>query len=47
MELSQSDTKLLLYVWNKLTTNNEASDLTELSRMKAKSTIIEYFLKFY
>ena len=31
-------------IWKKLQ-NNIASDLTELSRMKAKSTIIEYFLK--
>ena len=33
-------------IWNKLQTN-KASDLTELSMMKAKSTIIEYFLKSY
>ena len=34
------------YIWNKLQ-NNIASDLTELSRMKVKSTIIEHFLKSY
>ena len=33
-------------IWNKLQ-NYVTSDLTELSRMKAKSTIIEYFLKYY
>ena len=32
--------------WNKLQ-NNIASDLTELNRMKVKSTIIENFLKSY
>ena len=31
-------------IWNKLQ-NTVASDLTELSRMKVKSTIIEHFLK--
>ena len=33
-------------IWNKLQ-NNIASDLTELNRMKVKSTIIEHFLKSY
>ena len=33
-------------IWNKVQ-NNVASNLTELSRMKATSTIIEYFLKSY
>ena len=33
-------------IWNKLQ-NNTASDLTKLSRMKAKSTTIEYFLNSY
>ena len=35
-----------LIIWNKLQ-NNITSDLTELSRMKVKSTIIEHFLKSY
>ena len=33
-------------IWNKLQ-NNIASDLSELSRIKIKSTIIEHFLKSY
>ena len=33
-------------IWNKLQ-NNITSDLTELSRMKVKSTVIEHFLKSY
>ena len=33
-------------IWNKLQ-NIVASDLTELSRMKVESSIIEHFLKFY
>ena len=33
-------------IWNKLQ-NNIASDLTELNRMKVKSTIIEHLLKSY
>ena len=37
---------LAVIIWNK-PQNNIASDLTELSRMKVKSTIIEHFLKSY
>ena len=33
-------------IWNKLQ-SNIAFDLTKLSRMKVRSTIIEHFLKFY
>ena len=35
-----------IFIWNKLQ-NNIASDLTELSRMKVKSTIIKHFSKSY
>ena len=35
-----------IIIWNKLQ-NNIASHLTELNRIKVKSTIIEHFLKSY